>query len=540
MTGVLAGLHGAVRRCGGARKGADPGSEAGAALALTIFLIMLIGVLSLSIAGAVLAQTSPTQVEQKNTVTLSAAEAGIDVALNRLRAANDGAGAGVLTDLPCTAATGTTLSGSVGPSNGAPQYAVTIRYFGSDPSAESASWRNVNAQGCSGAHPTAVPLYALLESTGSASAVPGHAATVADRTVEATYRFTVTNVNIPGGALPIFDSNAITNWCIAVDHAAVNQAVKVRACSGADTQKWSYTTDLLLQMQDSTGSTYCLSANHAAGSAAVLAACDPLDTKQIWGYDGNKEFEGAAAVNGGLTGSCFYASSLTNGAAVKYGNCQTQIIPDSTVGPGRAGSDMSRADGTCRDAGGNLVTNCTFQIVNYKYFGRCIDMTHQSVTSTWMIGYVCKETPGTSFIAWNQKFFWDPAHAMFCTDNSGATVTGCGTPSGSLYCLYDGTTMANSLPGTRVLLKLCNTADPSQRWGRRFGTGSYSDSWNIYTLREGLCLELSANYPPEASAIDQPWGMIIVNTCDGSTAQKWNAPANLSAASLQNTFEHVP
>jgi hypothetical protein len=201
---------------------------------------------------------------------------------------------------------------------------------------------------------------------------------------------------------------------------------------------------------------------------------------------------------------------------------------------------MSMVDGTCRDASNNLATSCTFQIVNYKYFGRCIDMTHQTVASTWMIGYVCKETPGTANLAWNQQFVWDGAHHMFCTDTTGATVNGCGTPSSSLYCLYAGTTTSNSTPGTRVLLKLCNTGDASQKWGRRFDTGNYADSWNIFSVREGLCLELSSDYPAEAGAIDQPWGMIIINTCDGTTQQKWNAPADLESARLNNTHEQWP
>ena len=218
------------------RRGRTRERERGAALALTLFLILLIGVLSLSIASAVLVQTKPTMFQQKNTVTLSAAEAGVDVALNRLRAANDGDGNGVLGSLPCTGSGGTTLSGSVGPANGSPTYAVAIRYFAVDPSQESDSWRIANALACAGGQPSEVPVYALLESYGSADAVPGSATTVADRTIEATYKFTVTNVNIPGGALPIFSGGAVTNWCIAVDSVASGQYVKVRPCSGDDTE----------------------------------------------------------------------------------------------------------------------------------------------------------------------------------------------------------------------------------------------------------------------------------------------------------------
>ena len=132
--------------------------DAGMALALTLFLIMLIGVLSLSIAGVVLAQTLPTQVEQKNTRTVAAAEAGIEVALHRLRAANDGAGTGMLGLLPCTSASGTVLSGPVAPGGDAPRYSVSIRYFAADPSAQNAAWRTANALGCAANAPVQVPL----------------------------------------------------------------------------------------------------------------------------------------------------------------------------------------------------------------------------------------------------------------------------------------------------------------------------------------------------------------------------------------------
>lgn len=523
-------------------------ADAGAALALTIFLIMLIGVFSLSIAAAVLVQVRPTQVAQKNLRTIGAAEAGIAVGLNRVRAANDGSGNGVLASLPCTLTTSAVLSGPVAPSiTGSPQYTVTIRYYLADPSQQSSTWRNSNALVCTSGHPSQVPLYALLESYGSAAAVPGNTATVSNRTIESTYRFTVTNVNIPGGALPVFDpvANALTTWCVAVDTVSAGAAVKLRTCSGADTQKWSYTSNLWLTIQNSTGTVYCLSAAHSAGAAATLVACNSSSGTDLanitfpWGYDGSKRFEGmtSTSVTGAaLNGNCLYAVSLSDGAALKYDSCSsfnTPMIPDSSVGPGRAGTDLSQTDGSCLNTPN---TSCTFQLVNYKFFGRCLDMTHQSTSSTWMIGYVCKEA-GTNNIAWNQKFVWDAGRSMFCTDTSGTLIGNCGGNSNTLYCLDSGSPSTPSTPGTRVLLQRCSNNDASQKWTRRFDSGTYASSWQIITAREGLCMELSPGYPPEASAIDQPWGMVIVNTCSASTAQKWNAPPTQQGSSVKNIYE---
>src|SRR5689334_2543096 len=187
-----AALAAARRRIGAVR-----GRDEGTALMLTIFTMLLVTTMSMTVGTAVLLQVRPTQLEQKSTRTLTAAEAGFDVALNRIRSAQDATGNGVRTSLPCTATTGTSITGLVGSGTDASRYTVRIRYYLADPSNQPESWRGstANLVACSGNAPSVTPLFALLESTGSGSALPGTTTITGDRVVEQTYRFRVTNVN---------------------------------------------------------------------------------------------------------------------------------------------------------------------------------------------------------------------------------------------------------------------------------------------------------------------------------------------------------
>lgn len=507
--------------------------DEGAALLLTIFLMLLVASLSITIGSTVLLQAKPTQYQQKSTRTLGAAEAGFDVALNKIRSAQDAAGNGVRTSLPCTATAGTTLTGLVGPGADASRYTVTIRYYAQDPVGQPESWRSSTANliACSGGVPTTVPTYALLESTGTGAALKSTTAT-ADRTVEQTYRFRLTNVNIPGGVIV----NNGTDRCLEVANHNNNARVRVQTCqSDSLLQKWSYTPQLLLKTVDAAGNDYCIEATPSDGAQVrITSTCDATQADQLWSFNDYGRFEGAVANAAGQP------TGATNGWCLTVQGNNINSTSHLHMKQECAGAyDTTHTFNPAASVGAGAAGDATRQLVNYRYFGRCLDITGRDRNATWLIGYPCKQAPDPAYISWNQKFFWDAGREQLCADVTNATVTSC-APTANKYCLAAGTAAAPAVNGTRVLLRLCSATDPSHKWTRRFDTGSYATSYTILTKTGGLCLELNPTAVPEAPTYEIQWGTILAATCDGSTRQKWNAPANLTDTTTLNTYEHLP
>jgi hypothetical protein len=119
-------------------------------------------------------------------------------------------------------------------------------------------------------------------------------------------------------------------------------------------------------------------------------------------------------------------------------------------------------------------------------------------------------------------------------------VSACSPTNSNLYCISAGSSGSTPAVGGRVLLKPCSTTDTAQKWTRRYNTGDYATSFNILTATKGLCLDLNPQGASEASDYDKQWGLIQTSTCDGSTHQKWNAPANLEKSNTDNLYEHAP
>jgi hypothetical protein len=70
-----------------------------------------------------------------------------------------------------------------------------------------------------------------------------------------------------------------------------------------------------------------------------------------------------------------------------------------------------------------------------------------------------------------------------------------------------------------VLVSRCGNNLATQRWTMTGETGNRSTSYNV-TDSAGLCMSLGA---PDVSL--PAWSTIVVEPCDGSLKQKWNAPA---------------
>jgi hypothetical protein len=484
--------------------------ESGAALLIALFLITTVTALSVAIGGVVLSQRVPTQIARKNFQTINAAEGGVEAALSRIRAASTGS-TGVVTSLPCTSTYGATFSGSLGPDQGNLNYTATITYYWSDPSYAS-NRTTANQVKCSSSGNPTVPNYALITSAATGAGVGGLNTTDGDRSLEAVYNFSLTNANISGGPIPLFQST----FCMdASASPAVGTYVTMQPCvTGLPQQSWSYNKDLTISLTGMAQNTLCLQANpnNNTSTKIRLATCGTTNL-QKWSFNAAGEYEGTDTSQN-YNGYCLYSSATAGAQIGLTTSCNSghdsvhTWAPDAKVGAGAAGAS-------------------TNQLVNYKEFGRCLDDTGWDVNYAFLIDYPCKQTPNPANVDQNQ---------VFTGPNANGQMVMAYNPNGNgPYCLQAGSKTTPPISGTLVQTKKCATNDNSQKWTSTGNTGNNATNYN-YKTNNGLCLSIA---PATASAIagGLPWSQIIVETCDGSLKQKWNAPPLTAGAGLNNTWE---
>jgi hypothetical protein len=505
------------RRTAWRRPGAAQGDE-GAAL-LTVLLAMLMAAsMSVLVLGAVLVQARPTQVERKAVGALHASEAGVDVALNRIRAATKAdalvstAVVGDLTKLPC-AASGPALSGAVGGQPGNLTYAVAIRYYTVDPAGKDATWRAANAMACP---LPAQPYYALIESVGSGDAVPGYAAALGNRSVESVYSFRVGNVQPLGGQI------SVNGLCWDAGNSTKEGAwIKAHKCDpDNEAQRFSWRDDLTLVLSSSLETKpLCITADVVANSTkATLEACDGL-LHQMWGVDDSARFY--AYIDGGAGKWCAQGNGAqAQGMPIVSGtSCKDVFTIDQSVGSGRSGSPSASQPGK------------VMHWVNYAEYGRCLDINNWTV-SRHLILYPCKQDPLTPELRWNQGFLWDGPNAAGVSKIS--TFAGV---SGQDYVLAQAAgapkvcLQSSATAGVPLSFAACSTAQPLQNWVVNRDTGSY---WSGYTIVDvnGRCLTSGAKTSDTGK-----WSSVRVLDCDGSDAQKWNAPPDFTSAERRSFRE---
>jgi Tfp pilus assembly protein PilX len=573
-----------------ARRAEDP--DSGVAMLLALMVILLVLSISIAVAGVTLSQVKPTQLDRKTVVTEDAAEAGFDVALNRIRAAASGtttnaAGntvpAGSRALLPCGPVTGSVNGGATSDST----YTVTLAYYTTDPTGQSASWLSSNKLACT-TGPSSVPGFVALSSTGGAPTIPGTRANSGNRVIQTVYALSTTNQNIAGGNIPFY---ANLNLCFAVnDAAAVNtgDGIVVATCDpNSPQQKWSYTANLQLQVVATDGSLQCMQAVNTQYTVVKLAPCSTLllppaspytPYQQIWSYNDGGQFQNSKTDDSGLgsyclnlytgaPGSAGNPAALATGDLVDLDVCGSQMVPTASVGAGAAGSLLR-----------------PFQLVNYLNFGRCIDDTDQSVGANWLIGYPCKQDPQATNLTWNQKYYTGISDGDGGTGATAAyggsggssdtviatttpTVTGCqisntqacqfisfpnmaGGSTSQYYCLEAGTSAAPSAPvnGTIVTVQPCDHTDHYQMWTY---TSNFVSSYpNQYLIQpygastNNLCLSMTiGSFPPgltyngSGGGTIPAYGYISLQTCTGTAWQKWNAPPNPQTNAQKNTYE---
>ena len=508
--------------------------DGGVAMLAALLIIMIFGALSVLMLGVVLSQVTPTQFSEKYTRTIYAAEAGVEVTLSRIRTATGapdftGKIYGDPRKLPCT------LTGVVDTTGSGTTYTVNVQYFADDPAGQTASWRTGHAFACSASNGTGtvLPSYAYITSRGQAVSSARVAASEADRGISMIYQFETTTKNVKGGRIYSWnDTVGGTQLCLRADSATAGSSVSYRpqaTCGTSaleDLELWVYDTDYSIKLASSTltATTLCLTTE---GTAIKLRSCATPNYTQQWSWhqSGNATWVGqtaAIADSGQCLGSGRTTGTPLDGDKLQIGTCANQAAwgsfsPDPAVGPGAASAN-------------------THQIVNYLEFGRCFDVTDTDVNKAFMISYPCKQDPpAAAQLYWNHKWFYNEplvgtvaAPQLIYVYNA----------SGVQYCLKTPTTQTNpNLLGVGIgwyptLTSSCNISDTSQQWTRSMATGSKTTSW---TFRDssGRCIGAAGD------KYKSNWTALVVSACDGSTAQKWNAPADNVEAEVGNYLEET-
>jgi hypothetical protein len=487
---------------------------------------LVLAVVGLAIAALlvplIISSSQTTRSDTSRTHALDAAQAGINVMLGEIRAA-EVADVGTTTKLPCG-----NRAGSVN-TVGAAKYDVSVTYYTANP-VTSGTQRMKCVAGYGTYDPVSksfAPKFARIVSTGTDG--PATSGSTPGRKLETTYVFKTSNVNIVGGQVRIFPATGSTvSFCWDAGSATpiARVAVTLKACAtpSVPQQVFAYRSDLTLQLLSSVSATYpnglCVDSSTrpaVSGAAIILDTCAALGSPpyyQQWSYN---DFGGytaslpTSAATGALAGVCIVAANQASGQALTAGACTgnttspTQAwIPSPAVGAGAAQSP---------------------QLVNFQEFGRCIDVTGLNVNADHLIDYPCKQNPFPGAVTWNQRFA-APGIPGGATSATGRIST---APAAVPYCLTS--------PGTDsglVVVRTC-TGAANQTW-TVYGDSSALPYSAKYTIVDstGRCLGVS---DPRAG---ETWSWIDVEPCTGGSGQKWNAKADLSASVLQDTDEVRP
>jgi hypothetical protein len=290
-------------------------------------------------------------------------------------------------------------------------------------------------------------------------------------------------------------------------------------CSPAsDSQKFAYNQDLTISLVSSKtqgmplGLCLEVAEAQAAGKFVQFQKCDSAKLGQRWSFNDLARFEGTS--NGtDLNGLCLTLQNPGVPTTVVLANCDgnnndaQRFSPDATAGAGAAGPK-------------------TGQLVNFKQFGRCLDVTRTDVDHEHHIVWPCKQAPDSSNVGWNQKWTL-PAITAGPVGASGRMITN--KDGGAPYCLTS--------PGSTAALQYVRTvpcpsgaplpSDPTT-WTVYGDTGDYATSYVIKDA-SGFCL---APTNPAVDAFEEgvKISKVVVAVCNGSLEQKWNAPPDVQHA----------
>ncbi len=528
----------------------------------SIVMVMLIliasSILVLMVAGIAISQQVVAEHTVQRNDALEAAEAGLDTAVGELRSANNGVGNGEVEDLPCTSTDGFSLTGYLGGTSTA-SYTATVSYYQSvEPTKTNIASGAAQAISCYTAvtpsYPDAVPYYAVIESVGQDPNVGPIGAP--SRTIQEIYAFHDTNLNVADGVIEDFNY-AVDDLCIADITAwnnntnpAVGDSLGVEKCAtaGDPDQTWQYEQNFTLEFTSTaTSSTpLCVQSNLTNDTISMQKCANPVTSNQQWGINDSGEYEPVSSTGGAASQNvCINEESNSAGSTLDLATCSAGFSDEQTwqptpaVGPGDAGT-------------------ATQQFVNYLEFGNCLDVTNQSVSSSYLIDYMCKQFPdgaewtpqsGTNPYdpTWNQR--WSQLDVTYAgNSNSYVELQTNNQPANSpntLYCLFspdnitDGTTDPSGSNPSWLIVKQC----PSLQSGNTVPTGDQGFLWSVNNSSTYNVTDYWDNCMTADTADQQvPGGgssfsTITVAQCSSSAAQEWNAPASLSSSGVSNMYE---
>ncbi|GAA2522212.1 RICIN domain-containing protein [Winogradskya humida] len=520
-----------LRRRFDQRPDSDEGSMAMAMMVTLVAMTLTAGLVPL-----VLNQLNTTRTVDARTVSLDAAQAGIDAAVGQLRGSTslttltDGTTklVGSLLSLPPCLVSGTAdpIAG-ITSSVAVLRYNVKIAYYGVP---DAATDETPTLLSCPTAllPLTTVPSTAVLTSTGSSSPTGSlDQGSTNTRTIQATYTFKVNNENITGGAIQLAapTTNPLCMDAGPTASPAAGAAATVALCKtgGSSDQRFAYTTDLAIKLIGSETSAaptgMCLEAPvpHATDGAVTFQPCAGRVAKQQWSLDDNSNFRGTG--NGvSLDSFCLNAKTAGSAGPIVLGSCS-----------GTTNKNVFRSQA---GVGAGMASATTKQLVNYKQFSRCLDVTNFDYTNKnvgYEIVWYCKQAPDGN-VPINQQWVL-PAISL---DLATAVTGRIRTPAG--YCLKTPTTTAGYVTMAACTLTGILT-DPNLGWKVYGDTGNYATSYRIVDAN-GYCLTPTDLTVANPDTHSDGTAKVKVAPCTSSELQKWNAPANFNQPlAVTNTQE---
>lgn len=489
-------------------------------LPLAMLVVTVVLAVSATIAPMVVRQIKTTQQYDDRHDALDAAQAGLDVMMARVRAAADSKQSGYLENLPPCQMSGT--AGLTGAQQGV-SYQVSVVYVAQ------------NGTEVSGCVVNDVPATATVTSVGTSGS--------AKRTLTATYVFSTSNTNIPGGRIRIA-SSSIGDQCLDAGSAkspADKTPVTAQKCNGSSQQQFGYTPDLYLKLINSESSAapsgMCLHANATRVSGTTAVVFMPCPTVRSWQFQW--------ALDGS---SVFHATTSSVKSDSSY--CMNIKSPTSTsdravVLAGCGATSNKNVWYSAAGVGAGMAGDSTNQLVNYKQFSRCLDVTSKNTNSSYMIAWFCKQDPG-ALVDYNQQWV-HPIPVLPEISKSGPiVVNNYNANSNSNSVFYDSSGKPIDIsnkdfclesPGTVtstswVKVGACSTAaakaQPARTWTVFHDTGDYGTSYRIMDYK-GNCLQPTDQDSGVAGDFHSDGtSKVKVAVCNTSDIQKWNAPANIN------------
>ena len=512
--------------------------DRGSAMISALIFMILLASLSLILASVLMAQVVPAQLASKSTRTVYAAESGIQAALGILRSASgspdfSGSVFGDRTKLPCT------KSGTVDGDSTAARYDLTISYYLVDPASQTDAWKASNKMACvAGSGVSVQPKFALIVAQGLDSAVAGQSASFGNRSLSAVYQFQLTNVNISGGPILAYG----TKVCLQAEGYTAGSLIRYQApaaCTNPDTQNWVYDTSYQIKLARTLvpgqGPPMCISGpvtdggNEKATLQLCLGTSDAGRWNQLWSYEGGEHWRGENKAITDYSSICLYSGATSGspdgGTSVPAGSPKgTAAVPTYLwTGPQCAGTAGWGSFTPSPAVGAGPAGYATNQIVNYREFGRCLDVTDESITSSFMIAYPCKQDPSnTGKLKWNHKWYYTEPPAGVDRLANQQIVVKVNNSDASKYCFETPSAASGSI---FPVFKTCSATNTLQNWTRVQKSTSYAGSY-LFIDSLGRCLAVN---PLD---IYKGVSKIIVTTCTDGTDQKWNAPADTTSSSF--------